>query len=259
MVTDSIIALIPARSGSKRIPNKNIKTLAEHPLIAYTITSAINSNIFKSVIVSTDSDLIATISSYYGADVPFLRPTKYAADTSPDFEWLDYTMKKLDNDNIYYEDVCILRPTNPFRDEFTIRRAWEEYNKIKDSVDSIRAVELCSQHPYKMWAHDGKLINPIISEDIKPNNSKQPYHSMQYASLPEVYVQNASLEIVSKQSVYETKTISGYDVAPFFTENYEGIDVNTEIDWLMTETILSKKLAELPKIEKPPFLLKKIR
>lgn len=257
MVTDSIIALIPARAGSKRIPNKNIKILAEHPLIAYTITSAIKSNIFKSVIVSTDSELIANISSYYGADVPFLRPAQYATDTSADFEWLDFTMQKLDKDNLYYEDVCILRPTNPFRDEFTIRRAWNEYNKIKDSVDSIRAVELCSQHPYKMWEYDGKLINPIIGEDIKSTNSNHPYHSMQYASLPEIYIQNASLEIVSKKSVYKTKTISGYNIAPFFTENYEGVDVNTEIDWLMTETIVSKKLAELPKIEKTPFLFEK--
>ena len=96
MVNNGVIALIPARSGSKRIVNKNIKYLENHPLIAYTISSAINSEVFDSVMVSTDSTEIANISKYYGAEIPFFRPKEYAKDNSPDFEWLDFTIKKLD-------------------------------------------------------------------------------------------------------------------------------------------------------------------
>ncbi|MEJ2168279.1 MAG: hypothetical protein P8X90_22395 [Desulfobacterales bacterium] len=89
----SIVALIPARSGSKRVPDKNIRPLAGHPVIAYTIAAALGSEIFSEVIVSTDSSKYAEISDYYGAQVPFLRPTELSGDRSPDIEWLAYTLE----------------------------------------------------------------------------------------------------------------------------------------------------------------------
>lgn len=87
-----IVALIPARAGSKRVPDKNIRPLAGHPLIAYTIAAALESKIFSDVIVSTDSENYADIAKYYGAEVPFLRPEGLAGDQSPDIEWLAYTL-----------------------------------------------------------------------------------------------------------------------------------------------------------------------
>ena len=252
MVNKGVIALIPARSGSKRIVNKNIKYLENHPLIAYTISTAINSEVFDSVMVSTDSSEIANISKYYGAEIPFLRPKKYAKDNSPDFEWLDFTMKKLDELKKNYLYVCILRPTSPFRNELTLQRAWKEFITKEKSIDSIRAVELCGQHPYKMWNYDGEYIKPLMNNIIS-NEYGQPFHSMQYSSLPEIYVQNASLEIVKKSSVYDTGTISGSKIAPFFTNDYEGIDVNTPIDWVVAETLINNKLALLPNIEIKPY------
>src|SRR4030042_3851730 len=89
------IAFIPARSGSNRIKDKNIRALGKHPLITYTITSAIQSGIFERIIVSTDSPKYARIARYYGAEIPFLRPKKYASASSPDIEWLKYTLIKL--------------------------------------------------------------------------------------------------------------------------------------------------------------------
>ena len=253
MVNDGVIALIPARSGSKRIANKNIKYLGNHPLIAYTICSALNSNIFDSVVVSTDSQEIADISKYYGAEIPFLRPAEYATDNSPDFDWLYFTLNKLDELKLNYSYVSILRPTSPFRNESTLKRAWNEFILNKDDIDSLRAVELCGQHPYKMWDYDGKFINPIINQNTKSNKYNQPFHSMQYSSLPEIFVQNASLEIVKKSSVYEYKTISGNTIAPFFTEDFEGIDVNNQIDWIVAETIIQNQLASLPEIKIKPY------
>ncbi len=91
----SVVALIPARSGSKRVPDKNIRPLAGHPLIAYTIAAALNSGVFTDVIVSTDSEQYADVAKYYGAEVPFLRPDALAGDQSPDIEWLQYTLLRL--------------------------------------------------------------------------------------------------------------------------------------------------------------------
>ena len=116
----NIVALIPARSGSKRIKNKNIKLLNGHPLIAYTIQSAIKSKVFDDVIVSTDSEDIKKISEYYGASVPFLRPSRYATDTSPDIEFVKHALDELSKLNQNYSQFSILRPTSPFRKSTTI-------------------------------------------------------------------------------------------------------------------------------------------
>ena len=115
----SIVALIPARSGSKRIVDKNIKLLNGHPLIAYTITAAIDSGVFGEIIVSTDSEKYKEISEYYGASVSF-RPEKFAGDNSPDIEWVTYTLNELMNEERKFDYFSILRPTSPFRTPKTI-------------------------------------------------------------------------------------------------------------------------------------------
>src|SRR4051812_26068956 len=109
-----IVALIPARGGSKRLPAKNIRPLAGHPLIAYTISAAIESGIFTSVIVSTDVEETAHIALHYGAEVPFLRPIEYAGDLSPDVEWIEDTLTKLKASGRTFDCFSILRPTSPF-------------------------------------------------------------------------------------------------------------------------------------------------
>ena len=126
-----LIALIPARSGSQRIKNKNIYNLNNKPLIAYSIKSALKSKIFDRIIVSTDSLKYAKIAKKYGADVPFLRPKKFSKSTSPDYEWLKFTIDKLDKEKYKFTHFFILRPTNPFRNHKTILRAWRELRKNK--------------------------------------------------------------------------------------------------------------------------------
>ena len=136
----SIIALIPARAGSKRVPDKNIRPLAGHPLIAYSITAALNSGIFTDVLVSTDSEKYADVARHYGAEVPFLRPAALAGDQSPDIEWLQYTLQRLEAAGRKFDCFSILRPTSPFRMPATIQRAWQEFSS-QNGVDSLRAVE----------------------------------------------------------------------------------------------------------------------
>ncbi|MBM31888.1 MAG: acylneuraminate cytidylyltransferase [Chloroflexi bacterium] len=249
-IRKNIVALIPARSGSKRIKNKNIKLLNGHPLIAYTIQSAINSEVFDEVIVSTDSKDIKKISEYYGAYVPFLRPSIYATDTSPDIEFVKHALEELSKLNKNYSQFSILRPTSPFRKARTIKRAFKLFSNSES--DSLRAVEKCLQHPCKMWTLDGEFIKPFVDLGFSgPHN--QPLHSSQYPSLPEVLVQNASLEIANSNVIFEQNNISGSKIIPFFTKDDEGIDVNVEEDWIKAEIYLKSEKATLPKIFKKPF------
>jgi CMP-N-acetylneuraminic acid synthetase len=247
----TIVGLIPARAGSKRVPDKNIRSLAGHPLIAYTIAAALESNVFSDVIVSTDSEKYAEMARYYGAEVPFLRPSELAGDVSPDIEWLEYTLKRLQEDDRKYECFSILRPTSPFRLPETIQRAWRAF-LAEDGVDSLRAVELCQQHPGKMWVVRGKRMMPLLP--LSP--PEQPWHSNQYQTLPEVYIQNASLEIAWTRVVFEQRTIAGTVLIPFLTDGYEGFDVNNLHDWLLAEQLLANGKDLLPVVPKSPYPIK---
>ena len=244
----SIVALIPARAGSKRVPDKNIRPLAGHPLIAYTISSALQSQVFSAVIVSTDSQLYGDISGHYGAEVPHLRPEEFAGDLSPDIEWVEYALNQLRQDGREYDCFSILRPTSPFRLPATIQRAWRAF-KNEEGVDSLRAVEKCKQHPGKMWVLRGNRMVPLLP--LTP--PEQPWHSSQYQSLPEVYAQNASLEIAWTRVVFEGRTIAGNVLMPFFTKDYEGFDVNSAYDWTLAEHLVNSGQARLPSITQPPW------
>ncbi len=248
--TPSIVGLIPARSGSKRVKNKNIKPLAGHPVMAYTISAALESGIFGEVIVSTDSEQFAEIARHYGASVPFLRPDEYAGDRSPDIEWIEYTLGRLRDEGRDYESFALLRPTSPFRKAETIQRAWKTF-LAEDGVDSLRAVEKCKQHPGKMWVVRGNRMFPLLP--IGPK--EQPWHSSQYPTLPEVYIQNASLEIAWSRVIFENRTIAGDSYVPLISEGDEGYDVNDVADWVYAEYMLATGEATLPPVDRPAFLV----
>ncbi|NHZ69677.1 MAG: acylneuraminate cytidylyltransferase family protein [Thermotogales bacterium] len=249
--THNVVALIPARAGSKRVADKNVRCLSGHPLMAYTISAAMQSGIFSDIIVSTDSEHYADIARHYGAEVPFLRPQQLAGDVSPDIEWLTYTLGVLRDMGREYDCFSILRPTSPFRLPRTIQRAWRSF-LAEEGVDSLRAIEKCQQHPGKMWVVQGKRMVPLMPL----NSSSQPWHSSQYQSLPSVYVQNASLEIAWTRVVSELGTIAGDVLMPFFTEGYEGFDVNSEYDWSLAEELVNNDGAQLPSVTHFPYLLK---
>ncbi len=242
--TPSIIALIPARAGSNRLPGKNVRKLNGHPLLAYSIVAAQESGIFKSVVVSTDSESYAAIARDYGAETPFLRPAAMAAGGSPDIDWVYYTLSRLRADGCLYDCFAILRPTSPFRRAATIRRAWSVFLAECD-VDSLRAVERCREHPGKMWVvRAGKML-PLLPFE----HSGRPWHSSPYQALPEVYVQNASLEIAWTRIVLAGRSIAGSVVMPFETVDYEGVDINVPADWSYVEYLLATGLVTLPEIQ----------
>lgn len=226
----SRVALIPARRGSKRIAGKNVRPLAGHPLIAYTIVSALQSGVFDAVVASTDGEEIAALARKYGAEAPFLRPSSMSGDLSPDIDWVRHALSELEARGRTFDAFSILRPTSPFRKAETLRRAWERF--AAGQADSLRAVELCRQHPGKMWVVEGERMKPLL------NGPKElPWHSRPYQDLPRVFVQNASLEIAWTRVVAESGTISGTAIMPFFTEGYEGFDLNTPEDWTRAEQL----------------------
>jgi len=244
----SCVAFVPARQGSKRVPGKNVRVVNGHPMLAYTIAPAIESGVFDAVIVSTDSEEIAAVARHYGAEVPFLRPAAFATDTSPDIEWLEYTLNELQQQGRAWDAFSLLRPTSPFRTADTIRRAWARFAS-QDGVDSLRAVEKCAQHPGKMWVMRGDRMFPLLPF----GNGDQPWHSTPYQALPPVYVQNASLEIAWTRVVFERRTIAGDVLMPFLTEGYEGFDINDPMDWMIAERLIADGSVKLPQVKQAPY------
>lgn len=237
------VAFIPARSGSKRVPNKNIKPLGGHPMLAYTVCAAIESGVFDAVICATDSEQYADVARHYGAEVPFLRSSEISGDKSPDIEWVVWMLNALKEQGRDYEIFSILRPTSPFRLPETIQRAWKLFTQDK-SADSLRAIEKCKQHPGKMWVIRGQRMLPVMPF----TNGNTPWHSSQYAALPEIYAQDASLEIAWSRVPLESGSIAGEAIIPFVSQGLEGFDINEPEDWLLAEHYLAKGEARLPDI-----------
>lgn len=241
------IAFVPARAGSERVPGKNVRPLAGHPLLAYAIETARQSGVCERVVVSTDSEEIAAVARWYGADVPFLRPPEYATATSPDIEWLAFTLERLGEP---YDLFAIVRATNPFRGPDAVRRGLAQLLATPEA-DSLRAVELVKQHPGKMWvlAEDGRTMRPLLEQ----SHLDVAWHAGQYQALPPVYVQNSALELAWTRVVAETGTREGRTVAPFFTEGYEGFNVDDEADWERAERLVASGAASLPAVARPPY------
>jgi CMP-N,N'-diacetyllegionaminic acid synthase len=241
------VALIPARAGSQRVPGKNIRALAGHPLLAYAIAGARESRLFDAVVVSTDSDEIAAVARHYGAEVPWLRPAAMAGSTSPDIEWVRFTLERLADDGQDFDLFSILRPTSPFRRGTTIRQAWDQLLAVQ-GADSIRAVELCKQHPGKMWVLEGTLMRPLL-----PQGDGVPLHSTQYAALPQVYVQNSSLEIAwTRVAMRDGGDIAGQRVVGFLSDPATGFSIDYPEDWEAAERMLAAGEATLPEVEQEP-------
>jgi CMP-N,N'-diacetyllegionaminic acid synthase len=237
----SAVALVPARAGSVRVPGKNLLPLAGRPLIAYAIAAARETGLFADVLVSTDSTEIAESARRYGAGV-VERPAELATATSPDVEWVVHAMQGRGEDAF-----AILRPTSPFRTAATIRRAWARFVELGDRIDSIRAVEPCRQHPAKMWRVEGELMRPVLE---RPDPGT-PWHSMQHGSLPEVWVQNSSLELAWRHVLEGEPSIAGQRVAPFFTEGAEGLSIDYPEDLERAERLLAAGEGELPGVLEP--------
>lgn len=238
------IALIPARSQSKRLPHKNIKLLGAHCLLAYAIQAARDSGLFGSyILVSTDSRKYAEIAEYYGAVVT-IRPPEYAEDHSPDAEWICHALDKYNQLWAFppsFDTVAIIRPTSPFRTGDTIKRAWDMW-RDNDHPYWLKAVEPVSQHPGKMWS--------ILDCFAEPYDERYDtmHHAMPTQYLRSVYVQNASLEFRKVAYWKDTEMI-----VPFITEGAEGLDINTNMEYQYAKYLVANGRAKLPVVDREPY------
>jgi CMP-N,N'-diacetyllegionaminic acid synthase len=241
------LAIVPARSGSERVPGKNIRPLVGHPLLAYAIATACQAGLFERVVVSTDSPEIAAIARHYGAEAPFLRPAEYSTSTSPDIEWIEHALGQIEGE---YDILAFVKCTNPFRGPEAVRRGWQQFLATPEA-DSLRAVERVRQHPGKMWllSEDGRTMRPLLEQ----SQLSVAWHAGQLQALPPVYVQNSALELVWTRVVRDTRTREGKVIAPFLTEGYEGFNIDYESDWRLAEELVASGRAALPAIEQDPF------
>jgi CMP-N,N'-diacetyllegionaminic acid synthase len=200
------------------------------PLIHYTTDLALSCDLFSAVVVSTDytTELTGT-GDPISLEVHQRKP-EHATDDAPDFLWVQDVMQGRTE-----ELFCILRPTSPFRTVSTIRRAYALL--IGSGADSVRAVRPVKEHPGKVWQASGRYIVPVLNEW---HANGTPWHSSPTQTLPRMYVQNASLEMAWSHVLWQTKTISGQLVAPFFTDPIEGFDINTPEDFAEAEAIAAR-------------------
>lgn len=229
----NILAIIPARGGSKRVPGKNIKYLGDKPLLAYSIEHAKQSKHINKVIVSTDSQEIADVALEYGAEVPFLRPAEISGDDSTDFEVFAHALKWLKENEGYEPDIVVqLRPTSPLRKVEDIDRAIEALLS-HPSADSARTVIEPQSSPYKMYMiNEEGFLDNLLKEGGKMMN-------MPDQKLPKVYRHIGTADVVWTKTILEKGSVSGDVILAVPVEKaYSGI--NTQEDWDFYEFLFNK-------------------
>jgi CMP-N-acetylneuraminic acid synthetase len=220
-----ILAIIPARGGSKSLKNKNIIDLLGKPLISYSINCALNSKYISRIIVSTDSKKIKRIANKYGAEVPFMRPRKYATDKSKDYEVVKHTLDWLKKNEKYNPDLVVqLRPTYPLRNINFIDKQILKALKIKN-FDAMKSVIEFGHTPFKMWFKQKKEMLPIIG-NLKDEFFNYPRQMLK----KKIYLQNACIDIINPKSLIKNKSISGNKILPIIMSKDENFDIDYASD-----------------------------
>ena len=228
-----VLALIPARGGSKSIPRKNIRLFAGHPLIAYSIAAGLAAELITRVIVSTDDEEIATVARQYGAETPFLRPAEYAQDQTPDLPVYQHALTWLAENEDYHPEIVVqLRPTSPFRKVTHIDGAVQRLLE-RPEADSVRSVCIPFQNPYKMWriAPDG-FMHPLVKTEFREA------YNMPRQALPTVYWQTGYVDAAWAEMILTKNSMTGEYILPLVIGAEEWIDIDSPDDWRRAERML---------------------
>ena len=234
-----MIALIPARAGSKRVPGKNTRLFFGHPLLAYTIAAAQESGVFSEILVCTDDVSIRAWAAMYGVKAHVAGPPCHT-DTCEDILWVADALNGRRDPSF-----AILRPTSPFRSADDIQRAFLQFEAEGRLIDSLRAVRPVREHPGKMWSLVSGQITPLLPIEHAWGT---PWHSSPTQSLPPYYLQTSSLEMAWSRVVHEHHTISGTRLAGFLHADPGGFALDTEADWATAERWLVVGHATLPRV-----------
>lgn len=230
-----ILCIIPARSGSKGIKNKNIKIFKGMPLLISTIDQALNSKYKMKIVVSTDSLEYKNIcDDYHQGLVPFLRPTEISNDLSTDYEFLKHTTEWLKNNQSYNCDIILqLRPTSPLRKVEDIDKALDIFIEKRNQYDSLRSVIEVDKTPFKMYTIDNNYLNPLFKNY---NNMIEPFNRCRQ-ELPKTYLHNGYIDILNYQTISKKDgTISGNNIYPFIMDDEDSIDIDNLEDFSKAES-----------------------
>ncbi len=230
-----VLALIPARGGSKGIPRKNIRPFAGYPLIAWSIAAARQATCVQRVIVSTDDEEIADVARRFGAETPFLRPAEFAQDTTPDLPVFQHALQWLEEQEGYRPDVVVqLRPTSPIRPPGLIDRAVQVLLSHPDA-DSVRGVVPVGQNPYKMWRLPYGEAGPM-QPLLQVEGLDEPYNAPRQ-SLPPVYWQTGHIDAIRRQTILNG-SMSGQRIYPLVIDPRYTVDIDTLQDWARYEYLV---------------------
>jgi CMP-N-acetylneuraminic acid synthetase len=217
-----IYALVPARSGSKGIKDKNIIPVLGKPMMAHSILQGLESEYINEVFVSTDSEKYAEIAREYGAHVPFMRPAEISGDMSTDFEVFDHFVSFLDENGETIPDILVqLRPTYPTRTVADLDRAIKLFLTHFEEADSLRSVIEAPETPYKMWRNKGTYLTPLLEVP----GIDEPYNAPRQ-SLPKVYWQNACIDIVKTECILKKRSMTGDKILMFEMDKQETLDID---------------------------------
>ncbi len=239
--SEEVLAVIPARGGSKSLPRKNIRSFAGHPLIAYSIAAGLQAAMVTRVIVSTDDEEIAAIARRYGAETPFLRPAELAQDTTTDLPVFEHALAWLAEHEGYRPEIVVqLRPTSPLRPRGLVDRAIEILKKHPEA-DCVRGVIPSGQNPYKMWRiePDGRMA-PLL----KVEGLAEPYNAPRQ-SLPQTYWQTGHIDAIRAATILEKGSLTGEVILPLVIDPRYAIDIDTLSDWRRAEWLVSQGGPEL--------------
>jgi YrbI family 3-deoxy-D-manno-octulosonate 8-phosphate phosphatase len=234
-----ILALIPARGGSKGIPRKNIRRFAGYPLLAWSIAAAKQSRFVTRVIVSTDDEEIAAVARAYEAETPFLRPSEFAQDNTTDLPVFQHALQWLEEHESYQPEILIqLRPTSPIRPKDCVD------NSIKllmqhDDADCVRGVVPAGQNPHKMWRFAGpdQPVQPLLQVE----GIAEPYNAPRQL-LPPVYWQTGHIDAIRVSTIKKKKSLTGDVVYPLVIDPRYTVDIDNLSDWAKYESLASSAL-----------------
>lgn len=228
-----ILALIPARAGSKRLPKKNIMPLGGKPLIAWTVLSALDAQLDMDVVVSTDSEEIANIAIEYGAEVPFMRPDALAQDTSSSFDVIDYTLKTLAASGRHYEYLMLLQPTSPFRQSHHINQAFLMLQDLKANA-VVSVTELDHPVEWSMTLPEDNALDDFIQHHLAHLKTRSQ-------DLPKRYRLNGAIICGQVEALLKSKTFYvPHGTYAFKMEPYYSVDIDTLTDFQYAEFLQSR-------------------
>lgn len=238
----NIVAVIPARSGSKGVRDKNIKEILGRPLMAYSIKAALQSKLIDRVIITTNSKKYADTAISFGAEAPFLRPEEISQDESTDIEFFQHLIEWMKKNEDYVPDYFVhLRPTTPLRDPKIIDDAISRF--IDSHFTSLRSVHKMSESAYKAFEIEDMVLHRIFNQgtDLDQSNfARQSY--------PKTYDANGYVDIVRSSLIFEKNLLHGNKVLPYITEASSEIDEKGDIE--KVKYILQKNINKIDELFK---------